>query len=448
MENEELTDLGNAKRLVTWHGNDLRYVPAWKTWLVWDGTRWDQDATGEVMRRAKMTAREMLRQAIEIEDRDTRERLIKHASRSESIRSLKAMIELAETESGMPAMPADLDTNPMLLNCQNGTLNLHTGELNGHCREDLITKICAVPYDAEASCPIFDAFVDRVLPEGDLQSFVRRAVGYSLTGDPNQEVFFFAYGPPASGKSTLLEGVKSALGSYATTADFESFLQKRDSGPRPDIARLAGARFVASVEVDDGKRLASGLVKTLVGGDTIVARFLYGKEFEFRPRFTLWLAANDEPRVRDDDEALWRRIRQVPFDQSIPAAERDPDVKAAICDPTRGGPAVLAWAVRGFHEYLEEGLQAPQIVKSATADYRQRMDPLADWIADCLVIAPGERATARQLYESYIKWCAQVGIRNPITRRALGRRLSIRGFEVEKDRDHTWTGIGVRNHAH
>ena len=443
-DSEALTDLGNVRRLVAHHGDDLRFVSAWSTWLCWDGRRWARDETGEVMRRAKATARALTHEAVELPESRAREEHLRHALRSEQHRALVAMVELAKTEPGISARVTDLDSDPWVLNVQNGTLDLRTLELRPHQREDGLTRCCAVPFDADACDDTFARFVERILPDAETQYFVQRALGYSLLGVPREEVLFFVHGPPASGKSTLLEGVKRALGDYATTADFETFLQRRDGGPRPDIARLAGVRFVASVEVDDGKRLAAGLVKTLTGGDTVTARFLYGRDFEFRPAFKLWLAANDEPRVSDADDALWRRILEVPFAESIPEAERDPAVKAALTDPEQCGAALLAWMVAGLREYLADGLRPPAAVRRATDAYRARMDPLTEWWDERIEVAPEASATVGELFASYLAWAEGAGVRKPMSPKSFGQRLTKRGFGAQPDAAHTRIGIRPR----
>ena len=196
-----------------------------------------------------------------------------------------------------------------------------------------------------------------------------------------EEVLFFVHGPEASGKKvrfTWKAAPRPTFGDYAKVADFESFIARRDAGAiRNDIAELAGRRFVVSIEVDQGKKLAEGLVKMLTGGDTVRARFLYQEGFEFLPQFKLWLAANDAPRVRDNDSAIWRRILRIPFENTVPKEKRDATLKATLRDPTilRPGDSRLGGG-RLPTVATEDGLRVPAIVEKATEQYRMDMDPL------------------------------------------------------------------------
>jgi len=223
------------------------------------------------------------------------------------------------------------------------------------------------PRPTEASGRYFVTFVSA--GDGELADFLQRYFGYCLTGSVAEEKLAFVHGRGGTGKSTFMEALKAVFGEYAVTADFETFLaRKATGGPRPDIARLAGARLVTSIEVDDGKRLAEGLVKQLTGGDTVTARELYAKEFEFVPQFKLVLVANHAPTVHSDDEAMWRRILRVPFDNAIPEAGQDRSVKLILRDPAVSGPAILAWLVEGCLQWQREGLRVPTVVTDATTD--------------------------------------------------------------------------------
>jgi len=379
------TDYGNAERLVVLHGDDLHYCHPFKKWFVWNGKRWKQDDTGEVIRRAKMTVRSISEEASKIEDDDKRKQKMWWALNSEGEKRIKSMIQLAQTELPVPVVPAQLDADPWLLNVLNGTIDLRSGKLQPHRREDLITKLAPVEWRGlDESLDLWDRFLDETTNGDDeLKTFLQLAAGYSLTGDISEEVLYFVHGPAASGKSTFVEALKTAFGDYASTADFDVFLKRRDSGgPRNDIARLAGSRFVASIEVEEGKALAEGLIKSLTGGDVVAARFLYQEAFEFMPSFKLWLVANHAPKVAANDAAMWRRILRVPFEQVVPEERRDPTLKAKLRDPGFAGPAVLAWTVRGSLLWQNEGMQVPDCVKAATQEYREEMDPLRDFFED------------------------------------------------------------------
>ena len=248
-----LTDLGNAERLAAFAGRDLRYVYLSDTWLRWTGRRWRKDETGEAQRRAQDTVRELARLAQGIEDDKRRSAVAAFALGSESARRLDAMVRLARCR--LPVTPEQLDRDPWLLNCGNGTLDLRTAELRPHRRDDLLTKLAPVDFDPGAVCPLWEAFLDRVM-EGNagLVDFLQRAVGYSLTGSVAEQVLFLLHGVGANGKSTFIETVRALLGDYSTQADFTTFLSQRGEGVRNDVARLVGARFVSAVEAEGGGR--------------------------------------------------------------------------------------------------------------------------------------------------------------------------------------------------
>lgn len=415
------TDTDNATRFVRRHGADVRYCHAWKSWLTWRGKRWETDARGETTERAKDTARSIHDEA---KDRPGA-KLGAWADKSLSAAGLASMLKLAQSAGGVPVEPQQFDADPWAVNCLNGVVDIRTGELRPHRREDLCTKMLPVRYDPEARSERWEKFLlESQGGDAEMVAFLARAVGYSLTGDVREEKLFFVHGPPAAGKSTFLEAIKATFGDYAKTANFETFLAKQSQGgANDDIARLMGARFVASIEVDEGKRLAEGLVKALTGGDVITARFLYQAWFEFRPTFKLWLAANHEPKVKDDDAAMWRRILRLCFNVSIPRERRDPKLKLELVDPEVSGPAILAWAVRGAQDWMRGGLRVPARIDAATEEYRQKMDPLGEFFAARCVFDPEAveaRATLRHAYETWVK---ENGSGHPISPKSFTERL-------------------------
>jgi putative DNA primase/helicase len=441
-----LTDVGNAERFVRHHGHDLRYVTAWSRWLVWDGVRWAADFTAEVVRRAKATVARIYGEA-EAALEDERRDLARHAVRSESERAIRAMIALAESE--LAVRPEQLDADPWLLNVLNGTVDLRTGELRCHQQTDLITKLAPVYFDQAASHPVWDSFLELMLPDPEVRSFLQRAVGYSLTGDTCEEKLFFIHGPTAAGKTTFTGALRAMLGDYAAICDFESFLRKRgDAGVRNDIARLAGVRTVLSLEVDEGRHLAEALLKTLTGGDVTTARYLYKEIFEFKPCFKLWLVANDKPSANAGDAALWRRILLVPFEHSLPEDMRDPAVKATLTISEEARAAVLAWAVQGLRDWRGCGLRPPDAVRRATDAYREEQDTLTPFLADYCIVESGAFVASKVLRDSYRQW-SEANDEKPLSSNALARRLRDRGFKPVTSPDHAktrgWEGLRLRD---
>ena len=429
-----LTDAGNAERLAFYQGENLRFCWDWNKWIWWDGRRWDLAKGNEMARRLALdTARGILmNEAAKIQDdSEKRSLLVKWSLASETSSRLNAMIQVAQAIEPFPTYAKNFNANPWLATCLNGTVDLRTGKLGPHNPYDLITKICPVNYDPDARLKLWESFLETVT-NGDesLMEFLQVAAGYSACGDIGEEKLFFIHGDAATGKSTFLETVKSALGEYAQTSDFETFLKRKDvGGTRNDIARLNGARLVASIEVDEGQRLAEGLIKMLTGGDTVSARFLYQESFEFVPQFKLWLAANHAPRIKDDDNAIWRRILRVPFDHAIPKENQDPKIKATLRNPEIAGPAVLAWLVKGCLRWQKKGLAVPEIVERATEDYRADQDPLKDFFEDCCEFDPTAFVPVSELRSAYDQLCKENGTRYPLGPRQFNERLRAKGCE-------------------
>ena len=433
-----LTDLGNTRRLIHRHGRNLRYCWLWRKWLVWDGKRWVKDDTGEVYRLAKDTVASIYEEAAAALDDEDRKALAKHAMRSEAGARIKEMVDLARSD--VPVMPDELDASPDLLNTERGTIELRTGELREHRRQDLITKLAPVEYRPDATAGAWDAFLERVLPGEELRGFVQRASGYSATGDTSEQCMFINHGGGANGKSTFQEAIAAALGDYAMRAPTEMLLTKRSGGIPNDIARLKGSRFVASSETEEGRRLAESLIKDLTGQDTVTARFLWAELFEFTPTHKLWLSTNHKPEIRGTDNAIWRRIRLIPWTVTIPPAEQDKQLSTRL----RGElPGILAWIVRGCLEWRREGLRAPDEVRRATGAYRAEMDVLAGFLAECCELDTGHWEYAKDLYECYKRWCDENGER-PEPQRKFGGRLGERGFHRDRGGSRgagIWRGV-------
>ncbi len=436
-----LTDLGNAKRLIARHGQDLRYVKE-LGWLAWDGCRFKPDDTGEVERLAKATVAAIYEEASQTLD-GQRQTLAKHALSSESNSRIKAMLQLAKTEAAVVARPRDFDRDPWLLNCPNGTLNLKTGKLREHRSTDLITKLTRTHYDPAAEAPLWKGFLHRITAGNKgLIGFLKRFSGYSATGDTREQCLPIFYGTGSNGKTTFLETIAAVLGDYASRTPASTFLAHRGDRIPNDIARLQGARFVIATETEQRRTLNEALIKQLTGSDGITARFLHREFFEFKPQFKAVLGTNHKPVIRGQDHAIWRRIRLVSFPVTIPEEERDKELLEKLEKELEG---ILAWVVRGCLEWQQTGLNEPEEVWAATAEYKNESDVLAEWMEDRCVVIPSAAAPVEELYQSYRQWCRDSG-QKPLPKTWFGRLLGERDFDSAKlSGVRSWLGIGLRD---
>lgn len=333
------------------------------------------------------------------------------------------------------------DADPWLLNVANGTIDLRTGELREHRREDLLTKLCPVPFDPDATCPTFEGFLDRILPDPEVHAFVQRAVGYALTGSTREQVLFILWGGGANGKTTLVEALLAVLGDYGLMTPTDTIAARRETSIPNDVARLRGARFVGAIETDENRRLAEARVKQLTGSDTISARHMRAEWFDFKMSGKLFLATNHKPVIRGTDYAIWRRIRLVPFTITIPDDEKD----GALPDKLLAeAPGILRWAVDGCAAWQHEGLGAPEAVSVATDDYRTEQDVLGEFIRDCCSTHPDASCTAAELYDAFADWHGG----RPMNKKTFGLRLQERGFEPSRRyrdgrQQRCWDGIGL-----
>lgn len=448
---EHLTDMGNARRLVAVAGNELRYVPQWG-WLAWDGRRWARDASGAAMRLARDAVEAIYIEAGSCEDEKARKAIESWARASEGLARLKAMLELGQSELELVANAADFDRDPLLLNCLNGIIDLRTGALLDHDRAHMISKLAPVVYDPDATHPVWTRYLDMATQgNAEFANYLQRACGYSLTGLTDEEAVFLLLGDGRTGKTTLAEGMLAILGEYAIKVAFDTFLERPRSAvgqAREDIARMVGARLAVACEAADNQRLNEVMLKELTGGDRVTARFLYRDSFTFTPQVKVWLASNHAPRVRDDDNAIWRRLRRLPFEHVIPLEQQDENVKKSIMDPEQAGRALLAWAVKGCLSWQQLRLGLPGIIESKTAELRDSFDPLSEFFGDCCIFGPNYEVEARTLRETYESWAKESGINRLVGNRDWGQRITTKGCERSVVRRggstvRLWFGIGL-----
>ncbi len=447
------TDVGNGKRLYYRYGHVLRFCPAWGTFLAWEGTRWATDAQQQVFRWARDTLFALYDEAgalatLAATETDEKRRLplasraeglMRHAIKSEAEPRLKAMVNLSKMD--LMIDHALLDADPWALNCCNGTVDLQTGFLRPHQQTDHLTKLIDIAYDPEASCPQWEDFLDTIFHSNqELIAYVQRALGYSLTGDTREQCLFLGYGTGANGKSTFLELARAVAGEYSTQAAFSSFLHTDRDTVRNDLAGLRSSRLVVASESDEGKRLSESVVKSLTGGDTIKARFLYQEYFSFTPSLKLWLGTNHKPTIKGTDYAIWRRIHLIPFTVTIPPEQQDKQLQTRLRTEL---PGILAWAVRGCQEWLAGGLQPPEAVIAATEAYRTEQNQFEQWLSDCCQCLPHLQTSASDLFNSYQQWTGD----KVMTQNMFVRKLSEKGLTRKKNlrRSVVWVGFGLLN---
>lgn len=434
-----LTDLGNAELLAGREGHHLRHVKERRQWLVYRDGRWRLDLTGEAERAAKEIARMRLRDAVEIADGEEQRRQVRWAITSQSGPRLREMLAVASSEPTIVLGADELDRDPFLLSCANGTLDLRTGELRAASPDDLISQGNDIVFDPDATCPLWEQSVQEIFDgDEDLTSYFKRKAGYALTGDTREQDVDVLHGSGGNGKDTLIRPIMRIVGEQALTTPMDTFARARDKGVRNDLARLHRARLVIAAESAEGRGLDEATVKAVSGGGSVAARFLYGEFFEYVPQFKVWLVTNHKPRVEGDDDAIWRRLRLIPFNVSFVGRE-DKELGFKL---ERELPGILNWALQGCLEWQAEGLGLPSAVESATKEYRADEDVFGSFIAERCT--PEGQVPPSELRAAYEHFCTELGER-PLAASVVGRRLSKRGIKrATREGESLYIGIGLR----
>jgi putative DNA primase/helicase len=450
-EGEHLTDLGNARRVVKDHGADLHYCHPWKSWLTWDGRRWAVDQTAEAARRVKEAQAAFFRQvAADLDalgdvggDEGRKHKLaeltalLRHALKWEDERRLVACLNQMKSEPDVPILPAQLDADPYLFNVLNGTIDLRTGQLREHRREDYLSKLAPVEYDPQARCPLWGKSLSRWTDSNDdLIEYLRRVVGYSLTANVSEQCMWFHHGTGANGKSTFLQTLLAMLGDFGMQAVSELLMQRKGESHPTERADLFGKRFVATIETDEGRRIAEALMKQLTGGDRVRARWVFRDFFEFDQTWKIHLAANHKPAVRGTDHAVWRRIKLIPWTVTIADAEKDKH----LLDKLKGElPGILRWAVEGCLAWQRYGLGEPEEVTRATDAYRVEQDLLAAFLQECCVVHREARVKSSALLAAFQTWTND----RAVTAVAFARCLEAKGYRKERGTGGFWFWHGI-----
>lgn len=433
-----LTDAGNAESFKELFGNEYIFGKETSAWFHFDGIRWVEDQ--QVVLKMLETVRMRAKQSLDIEDPEKKKAYMKWCLSSESRIKLTAALSIAEAM--LPLSVTSFDCDPLILCVSNGAINLKTGELFIPTRELWLSRTTSIQYDRRAECPRWLQFLMEIF-NGDrnLIDFVQKTVGYSLTGSTIEQVLFILFGTGANGKSVFLSIIGELLGDYALATPASTWKDNpyHDGIPN-DIARMAGARFVKSIEVKEGTRLNEERVKALTGGDQVTARFLHNEFFEFTPVCKFWISVNHKPIVQGTDEAIWRRIRLIPFEAYFPPEKRDEH----LIDKLRAElPGILSWAVTGCLKWQREGLRPAEKVQQWTDSYREESDLIAQFLQEKTERTETGKVKASDLYKAYEAWCKEQGeycVKN-IT---FGKRLQEKGFQKKKEGNVYYRGLEVR----
>lgn len=375
---------------------DWRYVAAWGRWLVWDGQRWRNEDTLAATDLIRSVCRQT---AVRAEDR-------KVAAKLASSGTVGGVERLARADRRHAATTDEWDADPWLLNTPGGVVDLKTGRMRANDRADRMTKITTATPRGE--CPQWRSFLSDVTGgDQNLQDYLQRMVGYALTGSTREHALFFLYGTGANGKSVFVNTLADILGDYATNAPMDTFMETRTDRHPTDMAGLRGARFVAAIETEQGKRWAESKLKNLTGGDKIAARFMRQDFFEFFPQFKLFVAGNHKPAIRNIDEAMKRRLHLIPFTITVPPEKRDKHLQQKLLAERDG---ILAWALEGCLAWQRLGrLDPPQLVLDATDEYFEAEDALGRWMDErCLRVGTAKSLTA-ELFSDWKQWAEAAG---------------------------------------
>jgi putative DNA primase/helicase len=392
----EYSDEALALRFAERYGGHTRYVATWGKWLLWNGSRWEFDDT--------LCSYNMSRMICRAASAEVGPRNKKLGASIASAKTVAAVASLARADRRLAARVGIWDADPWLLTTPSGIVDLRTGTILPHDAERYMTKITAV--GPGGSCPLWRQFLADITGRNvELQAFLQRVAGYSLTGITNEHALFFLFGTGANGKSTLINTLRAILKAYAEVAPMKTFIASRYDQHETDLAGLRGARLVTAQEAEEGRRWDEAKIKTLTGGDPVKARFMRQDFFEYTPAFKLLIAGNHKPSLRTVDEATRRRFHLLPFTITFATPDRELPEKLRA-----EWPGILQWMIDGCLEWQRIGLAPPEIVRQATEEYLASEDAIALWIDECCLVGRAYAGTrSSDLFISWKAWADKAG---------------------------------------
>ena len=419
---------GNADRFMHLFGDDVLWCEAQGQWLVWDGRVWNPDAVRVVSRLAELTMRALLKEAANANDDETTQWAVRCNKKAQSRR------EMLDVIRHRVAVRIDqFDQNPWLLGVENGVVDLKTGTLLPHAREQMITRLCPSTYNLDASCPRWEQFMRKIMDgHAEMIACLQRMAGYFLTGDISVQILPIFFGPGGNGKNVFLDTLMGIMGPHAAEAP-DGLVTTRITDEHPtEIADLHGRRLVVASETEEGRKMRIGLVKKLTGNRYLKGRFMRQDYFQFERTHKTVLVTNNKPIVTETSNAVWRRLRLIPFPVTIPEEKQDKRLTEKLMDEW---PGILAWAVRGCLDWQAHqcDLALPAAVKDATTQYRSDSDAVGDFLQERCVVADDLKVSRSSLYQAFVEWAKGSG-EEMLSGKAFASRMRSSGFN-----DSAWT---------
>lgn len=397
-----LTDTGNAHVFVEKYKQEIRYNVDNRKWMVYNDQYWQIDVHNNIKNFAELVIEEMKYKAKAIEVEDIRKAALKNIKRTLQSSGKVAMLKEAEHLDCIPVTNSDFDQNDFYFNTRSGVVDLLNKKMLGHNADLMLSKIA--PFEISYDRPqLWLKFLSEVFEnDQEVIDYIQRVLGYAITGSMSERCMFVLIGDGMNGKSVFLDIARQALGSYATTSNINILLDKKmqNNANMGDVARLNGMRMVVTNEAELNDKLKESAIKTMTSGsDNIVARFLYGEEFEFEPKMKIFMASNYKPRIIGTDLGIWSRIKMILFNVTFDGDKQDKNIKEKL---SKEIPQILGWIIKGYYEWKKYGLREPEKFKSAKREYRSEMDIVQKWLDENCVIDSNARENATALYENFV----------------------------------------------
>lgn len=447
----DLTEFGNTQRMIDRHGGNFKYNGA-QGFLVYNGKRWEREADIQVQLMAQETIKHMFVEASAIlayaatlptdEARKAcasqAEALSGWARFSSKFKMVTAMVSLVKSAPEVHIEPEVFDTHLYLFNFQNGTVDVRTGVMHKHTKQDFLTQICPYAYNPQADCPVFKAFFrDAMCGDKDLMRFMKKFLGLSTTGDVSEHAWCMMLGVGENGKTTLMEAVSGAMGpDYAGTMSDRTISQTNSpsdgNAPSPEVADLKGKRLITVSETEEGARIKTEFIKRMSGGDQEKARYLHRNPFTFHYTNKLFLYTNHNPIVRESSHGFWRRVRRVPFNYQVPPEKKDLDLPNKLHAEAEG---ILAWLVEGAKLWASEGLGMPDVVREATDNYRAEQDILGLYVKEYCDEGADLIIRSKEFFQLFNGWLEDEMGMKKVTMPTLKRMMEDHKYAPDKDRE-------------